>query len=571
MWLPLHVRQVIPIDGAVEIYFDGPPSYQVRVLGVTVRGDGRIVAEATSSLFLAGDGGIYGEFDRLAELVPPTHSKRYAHRRVPAEVHTSIDPDEVVGLIGDMDHLGKTLVDWTSEYPPMGQVPVRVDLPAVLRERPGETIELEVEVRYIAPGGRLQSAFVAHRVQVLPDFPRMPLAASGNGILPSLDQSGTWYTGDFHVHDCKDEAGFWRGCPTCQAESVNWGSDFSLAQLKTQFTALGADWFTSSSHSYCLESSTEYRRVFEQVLTLNEEPGSMIFPDVELTSSESGPRQGCLDLNDLICAIDGGVNHMGAHFVRSWKAGGTGLAGGYCLNPIYPILDNIAAIRAEGGITIINHPCYDPDLGGALVSNSDQAIVGIRQEGLHGAEIWGGSSSTGQGSHVEWWTDRLLEGKKIYAFSGSDTHDSAFDFGWNHVYVRGELEPGPLRNSVARGLSYISSYQYLAVAGREIEGTWLPMGSDVLITAGESPIAIEVVIAYDMGNRTGNVEVYRGRTGDDTEERIANFEDIAGDGYLFVTDDAPTDRTSYYRAYSEAPGSPRTGVAYSNPIWFNPR
>lgn len=405
-------------------------------------------------------------------------------------------------------------------------------------------------------------------MRVIAPFPRQPLPAGGAGARPGGTLAGAWYTGDLHVHDCKDEAGFWRGCPTCQAESLNWGDDNPLSRLKIQYDTKGADWFTSTSHSYCIENATEYEQVRADALALNEEGGVLIIPDTELTSSESGPREGCLDLNDIICAVDGGVNHIGAHFISTWKAGGKDIGGGYCYNPIYEVLDNIATIRAEGGFVIMNHPCVDPVLGGALTSNSDAVLTGIRQGGLQGAEIWNGSSETP--GHAAWWVDRLLEGNKLYCYAGSDTHDDVYDFGWNHVYVWPTLTPATLQRSLQAGLVYVSTFQYLALAAREPGQPWVPMGGDLSVASGSGDHDVEVAIGFDMGDRTGTVELYRGRVGESSETLLATFEDVTGSGYLFATDSAPSDRGSYYRAYSTAPGSPR-GVAYSNPVWIEPR
>jgi hypothetical protein len=74
-----------------------------------------------------------------------------------------------------------------------------------------------------------------------------------------------------------------------------------------------------------------------------------------------------------------------------------------------------------------------------------------------------------------------------------------------------------------------------------------------------------------MGDRTGTVDVYRGRVGDAAESLVATFASVSGSGFLPVSDQAPRGRDSYYRAYSTAPGFPETGIAYSNPVWVTPR
>jgi len=572
VWAPEQVRRARSLAGHLEIYHDGPPTSRVEIESLEIRCGEDRVWRRPCALVLHGDGGLYGEIDRLLELVPPATSKRFAHRRLPLDAHRADPPAARAARIDELRLLSADLArgKGLGASPPTGLVPIELDLAALLEPRPGASATFRIEVHYRDSAGRPARAATSHSISLLPPFSRLPLPAGGRAELPGAELAGAWAAGDLHVHDCKDEAGFWRGCPTCQAESLNWGDENSLRRLKNQYAALGADWFSSTSHSYCLESSSEYDAVAADAAALNAEGGVLIVPGTELTSGESGPRSGCPDLNDIICALDGGVNHIGAHFITSWKAGGTDLGGGYCYHPIYELLDNIAAIRAEGGFSLMNHPCHDPVFGGALTSNSDFALTGVREDGLYGAEIWSGSLTSGQDGHVAWWVDRMLDGLKLYAYSGSDTHDDAFDHGWNHVYVWPTLTLSNLSRSLQMGLSYISNHQYLALAGRLVGGTWIPMGGDISVPLGGGESPLEIVIGYDMNGRTGSVDLYRGQVGDAAEQRLATFDDITGSGYLFVSDDAPNERGSYYRAYSVAPGSPK-GVAYSNPVWVEPR
>ena len=172
---------------------------------------------------------------------------------------------------------------------------------------------------------------------------------------------------------------------------------------------------------------------------------------------------------------------------------------------------------------------------------------------------------------MAWWVRHLLRGSKIYCFSGSDTHDDAFDFGWTHVYAWPDLSRESIQRSLEWGLAYVSSYQYLAIAARIPGRSWVPMGGDLELPAGVGSQDVVIAVPYDMGDRVGRVEVYRGRAGDSVEVLIAEFDAVTGDGNLLLSDSAPRDRGSYYRAYSTAPGAnPTEGVAYSNPVWCTP-
>lgn len=570
-WFPTGVRRLQPVQVHLEAYHDGQRSSRVRIEGVEVRAANQRIAQWDGALELQGDSGLYGEMVRLANLVPPHESKAYHHRTAPYEAYQAFETEEREGMLEELQILATQLAGRQTELPAMGLLPLTLPLDQLLDNKIGSMVELQIAVQYTAPDGQSATAELNHLLSRIADFPRLPLPVDGLGESPAVASRGTWYSGDLHMHHCKDEAGFWRGCPTCQAESTNFGDDNSLERLKTQYEALGADWFASTSHSYCLQKEEEYGRLSTTIADLNAMGGALILADTELTSAEAGERQGCADLNDLICLLPGGVNHTGAHFISDWRPGGTDLVGGYCFGPIFDILSNIANVRLDGGFMTINHPCPSQVFGGALTSNSDAVLTGMRAGGLTGAEIWNGKVQEDQNGHVGWWVKHLLRGKKLYCHSGSDTHDDAFDFGWTHVYAWPELSRNSLQRSLELGLSYVSSYQFLALAARKPGGRWFPMGADVSIAAGGGTQDVVVAIAYDMGERTGLVEVYRGRTGETEESLVAEFGDLSGSGNLFVSDGAPRDRNSYYRAYSVAPGSqPDKGVAYTNPIWFVP-
>ncbi|MFQ5382661.1 MAG: hypothetical protein ACE5EF_13720, partial [Dehalococcoidia bacterium] len=374
-----------------------------------------------------------------------------------------------------------------------------------------------------------------------------------------FELQGTWHVGDLHVHDCKDETSIIgeRGCPTCFAETLNWGDDNSLGALKNQYVAKGADWFTITSHSYCVTSAPEYNGVQADANSLSG-PNFLVIPDTELQSEESGPQEGA-DEGDLVCWD--GVNHMGAHWITSWKPGGDSGLLQFCDNPISDFLTNVESIRAEGGFGIINHPT-----GSSWVWNSYAFTHGFNHpQGLQGVEIWNGPLVSGQGGNVGWWVRNLLDGRPLYAYSGSDTHDDVFDFGWNHAYVTGAFTSENLRDALMRGRNYVSNFQVLAIRLHDLASdVWVDMGSGRPIGASDP---IELGIYYDFGTRTGYVRIYKGVIGDSAETTFHQVDNLTGSGWLYVEDPAPADSGfAYYRAYSSVT-SGGTYTAYSNPVY----
>jgi len=423
---------------------------------------------------------------------------------------------------------------------------------------PGHEIPITIRIRFDRGAGE-EVLKLHHTITIVEQLPSGPQGKVRMGGGATIEVAGTWHFGDLHVHDCKDEASIFgrRGCPTCYAESLNWGDDNSLAEMKDQYEAMGADWFTITSHSYCLESASEYNQVKSQANSLS---GSdfLVIPDTELNSEEEGPQEGD-DIANLICW--NGVNHMGAHWITSWKPGGTEGLLEFCNEPIYGFRDNVREIRSEGGFGIICHPAVD-----AFGWNSYQYAHGFdREDGFRGVEIWNGPSQTGQSGLVNWWVRKLLDGELLYAYSGSDTHDDVFDYGWNHVYVAGVFNSNNLKKALKSGRLYISNYQSLVVLLRNPSSErWALMGGGFSIIPETD---LEIAIYYDFGTKIGNISLYKGIIGNSGETLFHQEAGLGGSGWLYVEDPSPASSgVVYYRAYSNVT-SGGTFTAYTNPVW----
>jgi hypothetical protein len=321
---------------------------------------------------------------------------------------------------------------------------------------------------------------------------------------------------------------------------------------------MGATWFTSTSHSYCLTEG-EYNEIRSASWSLTDSTFITI-PDTELSSEEEGPQMGS-DLANINCP--NGVNHMGAHGIRTHKPGGEDGLLEFCNDPLYGFLSNIAAVNGEGGIVIIAHPA-----AASFGWNSFEATHGIQENGAWGVEIWNGPTRVGQGDHVAWWVAQLLRGEKMYAYSGSDTHDDVFDFGWTHAYVVGPFNKTNLGRALKAGRLYISNYQFLALVARTETEPWRVMGEELPV-ALPGPEMVKLAVRYDFGARSGKVIIFEGHAGDSEETVLKEETGLTGAGWLVVHDTAHTTGLSYYRAYSETAGSDQF-AAYTNPIWITP-
>ena len=558
MFAPDAVRTPADLTASLELNYSGEKHVPVQVLGVRIEVNGSLV-HLENSFALYGDGGWYRSFIRTLERMHPTLSGLYMHRLfTPRERALDSPGAGDYGLFAAaLEMVERAREDtYFRDFPTV--LPVDFSIPlSDLDERGefhiGEKITVTALISF-TEGEKTRRVKYVHTIDVVEPFPQSPVRYyDGYGVLREIP--GNWHSGDLHVHYCKDEASFFgeRGCPDCQAESVNFGDDNTLADLKGQYQALGASWFTITSHSYCIESVSEYEQVRFQAEAVSD--GSfLVIPDTELSSEEEGPQTGG-DLGDVICP--NGSNHSGAHFIRSHKPGGLDGFLEVCEGPVYSFLDNIAAIRAEGGFGIVNHPSA-PTWGW----NSVALLPDRDSDGFHGIEIWNGPDGGGQGGHVGFWVDRLLEGKKFYAYSGSDTHDDAFDFGWNHALILGQFTSAKLKTALRRGRLYVSNYQQLAtVVYRQGVGLALMGGKLNVPSHIES---VRLFILCNMGTKTGSVTVFSGSVGHTDEEVVFSLNNISGNNIIPV--DVSTITGEFYlRVYSEVTGEPL--YAYSNPVW----
>ncbi len=558
MFVPELVRVPNDITASLEVNNSSERGSKVYLKDVRLFLDGELIHREKPGI-LYGDGGWERRFIRLLEEMSPGISGLYHHRIfIPLEDvqgHSEKSDSEMYARA-----LHSVEEARTDTYFRDNRTTVLIDFGVRLSElqkhgrfMPGRHITLTA-VLTVEEGGR--SREVEHRttITIAEPFPRAALSYEDDpGVLRQIP--GTWYSGDLHVHSCKDEASFFgeRGCPDCQAESINFGDDNTLLDLKEQYQALGAGWFTITSHSYCIEQSSEYEQVWSECQALSDE-SFLVIPDTELQSTEEGPQIG-EDMGNLICPD--GVNHTGAHFITSHKPGGMDGFLEVCDDPLYSFLDNISWIRSENGFGIVNHPS-DFTWGW----NSIDLLSDRENDGYHGIEIWNGPTGGGQGGYVAFWVDRLLEGKKFYAYSGSDTHDDVYDFGWNHALVFGPLSRASLRTSLKNGRLYVSNHQLLGILAYARGAGVSIMGGD--LTVAPDVNSVRLYIISGMGTRTGTVTVFMGRAGFAEEEIIATYDNLTGTELLQLA--VPVVNGPFYlRAYSEVPGE--SLYAYSNPIW----
>lgn len=486
---------------------------------------------------IEGDRGLVRSLYLGMESVDPDFSHRHRNRMfIPLEERNPLGPEVEARMMREIIEGVASLQ--RSGAPQLAMAPFTLDLVKLFgaEAQVGDVAPFELVLSWRDQAQAAQQTRMLLDITLLPQYMPPPPGRAARG-------TGTWVTGDLHVHNCRDEAVF--GCDSCPAESVNITGAFSNADLKTQYLAIGMDFFSSTSHSYCI-SASEFQSVLQEANTLTD-PAFVMLASTEVSTRETGPQQGG-DSADLFCTLGfgrGNVLHMGAHNVTSHKPGGQDGLLDFCDSPLDPQQQNLSAIRSEGGFAVANHPA-----GAYWAFNSVAEMKGMERNGFQGVEVWNGSEGPGsfQTFHRDWWVDRLTDGLVLYPYSGSDTHDSVFDFGAMHTLVNGSLNPSNLDNALQRGRSYLSNGPFLEVELRDNNNHVLPMGGVAITRASQIPpnYPVTIDVPYNVGTEVGVLTVYRGVVGVG-ETVISTQTGLTGAGTLAVPDTLPQ-MSCWYRA-----------------------
>lgn len=566
--LPLvlnEVRVPMTVEGHVVVYDPLAAEGRVKLRALRVAADGIVLHEETLDVELEGDplfGAIQEKLERLPHHLTELHRERHYFAEPGAAEFAGA---EVAERTNELQLEVEELRARHAQGGPHAFVelafPVALDQLFLADDAPGTRRELALEIDYIAADGSARTATVAETIELLAP----PLGAPS-----SFAQTGvgvTIHAGDLHLHSCHGEAA--NACAPstdCAAESFQTSGSFSYAALKSQYQALGHEWFTATDHSYCINSASEYSTIQAEIAAITD-ASFIALPDIELSSDEVGPQTGS-DSANILCLFGSPQNHMGAHGITARIPGGSDGFLGFC-DPIggdalASFTANVATIRAQGGWPIVNHPT-----AASFAWNSFQSTVGIEANGLHGVEIWNGAFVSGQGGGVGRWVDWLLAGRVLYAYSGSDTHDEAFAFGANHAVLVGKpFTPANLQSALRAGSSYVSNGP-VALLDVRIGGQDVAMGSRYLLPMNLPAESLTTRLHYDLGGDTGTVTIFRGRVGDADEVALCQSAPLSGAGTFECVDTLTTNVRSWYRAYVETQSG--TEVAYTNPVFFEPQ
>ncbi|MAF67591.1 MAG: hypothetical protein CMJ84_18290 [Planctomycetes bacterium] len=556
-----EARDLRRVEAQVLVYNPDGSREPVGLRALRVVAEGELIHEQVLEGELPGDPR-FGHLNALVERLPQEVTELVRERRYFAAADArEFEGREIVRrqreIAAGIEQLQDEFAGGRPEPFARVSFPLPLDQLFFADSQAGTRVAVTFELEFETADANIRTVAATEYVTRLAPFLTPPTRlGAGIGV--------TVHAGDLHVHTCHGEAlGACAPSTSCLAETPQLTGSFTIAELRSQFEALGCDWFTATDHSYCINDEAEYQSIAAECAA-STDASFVCMPDTEVSGDEVGPQEGS-DAADILCLFTTQANHMGAHGLTSRVHGGEdgllGFCNGFTGDVLNPFTENVAAVHAMGGYSIANHPP-----AGMFGWNSVEALVGLEQQGLHGIEVWNGNASAGQGGSIAFWVDRLLEGHLLYAYAGSDTHDEAHAFGANHAVLVGvDLTPEHLKAALMAGRVYLSD-GHAALIEVDIGGLTLPMGTVQTLPQGVPPAPLSIRVGYDFGGDTSTITIFKGRVGDAGETILCQSGPLSGSGFFECGDTLETAVGSWYRAYSESSG----GYVQTNPIFFRP-
>jgi len=251
------------------------------------------------------------------------------------------------------------------------------------------------------------------------------------------------------------------------------------------------------------------------------------------------------------------AGHLGSHFITSFIQQSPEKT----YWPTHPTSQQaIDIVNSQNGLAIICHPKYFLWDWPCIDNTNNVGGIEIWNGGWHNSGIYLSNNRDA----LNLWVDFLLKGRKVFAFGGADSHDSASDVVYNGVYLQ-NFKKGALKNALKNGRSFVSNNGFLSFKIHRLaqitDGKSLGEELDV---CEEDKITIS--IDYNVENSCELV-LKKGYI-NFKEVTKQDFGSIIGSGTKTL-DDYAVFHDGYYRL--ECVNEEENNRIYTNPIWFDVR
>ncbi len=366
-----------------------------------------------------------------------------------------------------------------------------------------------------------------------------------------------WFYGDLHTHSIYS------------SDHVEYGAPLAAAAELAKCS--GLSWFASTDHSYDLDDHLDdytksdpdlplWNRLCNDARELNGQ--FTVFPGEEVSCGTAHGR------NAHLLAI----GHDS--FFEGW---GDGAERWFKTRPQLSIPEVLSRLKSEDGIGIAAHPLESiPLLQWLLLKRGTWTRPDLSLAGLTGLQFHNGKRDRGFRKGRRYWIKLLLEGKKIFAFGGSDAHGNfnrlrqigfpflsireSYDqtFGWVRTCVKArENRADLILQALQRGECFVTEGPFLNLYITAEDGNASPGG---FIRGKNLVLRLTTLSSEEIGSLRW-IKLFRGTPGakSEIEERLnpddsyeARFNrPLAGNGYVRAEVETETGK-----------------LALSNPIWY---
>ncbi|MFH0861321.1 MAG: CehA/McbA family metallohydrolase [Candidatus Altiarchaeota archaeon] len=419
----------------------------------------------------------------------------------------------------------------------------------------GKTINISVLINYIKDN-QGEKVLLNSSFSIYPKF-EQTISEKEYTHSKQISASGGWKYGDLHIHT---------NYTNCDASIYNGVG--TVADRRDEAITSGLNWISITDHSYCM-TSTIWNN-FKNDCHNADSSSFLILHSEELSVDESCPSETdnenwcCKGPTDCTVCGSADAGHMNAHGISSFVGytkhdcftGSTGRC------PDEPdSQDGIDDANNNEGLAIINHPFNSEWDWASLSCVSDYT----------GLEIWNGEFDSKDQDTIDYWIDELLDGEKIYGFSGSDSENAALFheklFGEDKFVYLGcylsSFTEDELKSSLENGRCFISNdggYALFYISSPSHTADEYP-GGEIDVCSG-SEITIDTY--YSVVNSC-DLHIVKGYIGGSSESTEKDYGWVSGSGSYTWTD-TPTGDGYYRLTCLDTTNNNRT---YTNPIWFN--
>ncbi len=425
-------------------------------------------------------------------------------------------------------------------------------------------------------------------------------------------EEGQWYPGNLHVHTEFSTVDL-----GCQGEDFH-GIDSPIRKsfdiqgyknLLKNYLNFDYFWMGISDHSYCIDEN-KWNQIKKEADSYTDDnfvflPGE----EVEVIEKYSGP---------VDCPGDwvGGrsLAHLGAYGITSFIE--PNKSNSYCPTQWPNSEEGIAAVEAQGGLAIINHPFY------AFSDKNADWRDFEKETGYDGLEIWNGagnganfkkecendystfiSSAASEIDKVKCvntfsfvsWIRLIRAGKKVYAYGGTDFHEKRASLSslemsdlmpYNYAFMKPFNEPS-LLDALKNGRVVVSNNGLIFFTIKEIlkeNPDVYRIGEKNACINQNTKIKIEINYSVESpcemllykGNLTENKEMaaIRGRLAstylyDNLEGSVVFEDDVTGPSYYRIVCHADGGTTTHPLTGQTVTWPQNDKWVITNPIWIN--